>query len=138
MYIESEANLGVSPSIGRIEMVPIDDNCRSCGGEGVASGIMPLIDVSHSITDGMETYPGIPVPEIRTHLSFDDSRAHYAPGTEFQIGVMTLAANTGTADMSKRLDEVKWEMLEEWSKTKRAPEHARWMHDGSMVGHIPE
>ena len=51
---------------------------------------------------------------------------------------LELAANTGTADMSKRLDEVKWEMLEEWSQTRRAPEHARWMHDGSMVDKIPE
>lgn len=29
----------------------------------------------------------------------------------------------------KRLDEVKWAMLEEWSKTKRAPKHAAWMHE---------
>lgn len=29
----------------------------------------------------------------------------------------------------RRLDEVKWEMLEEWSRTKRAPRHAAWMHD---------
>ena len=28
----------------------------------------------------------------------------------------------------KRLDAVKWEMLEEWSKTKKAPRHADWMH----------
>jgi len=42
-----------------------------------------------------------------------------------------LAANTNTVDMNRRLDEVKWEMLNEWSKTKRAPEHARWMHDGT-------
>jgi catechol 2,3-dioxygenase-like lactoylglutathione lyase family enzyme len=28
----------------------------------------------------------------------------------------------------KRLDTVKWEMLEEWSKTKRAPKHVAWMH----------
>jgi len=27
-----------------------------------------------------------------------------------------------------RLDEVKWAMLEEWSKTKRAPKHAEWLH----------
>ncbi len=42
-----------------------------------------------------------------------------------------LAANTNTPEMDKRLDEVKWEMLEEWTKTKKAPDHARWMHDGS-------
>jgi lactoylglutathione lyase len=28
---------------------------------------------------------------------------------------------------------MKWDMLEEWSKTKRAPKHAAWMHDGSMA-----
>ena len=27
-----------------------------------------------------------------------------------------------------KLDSVKWEMLAEWSKTKRAPKHADWMH----------
>lgn len=32
------------------------------------------------------------------------------------------------ADMIKRLDEVKWEMLEEWSRTKKAPKHADWIH----------
>jgi hypothetical protein len=28
----------------------------------------------------------------------------------------------------KRLDSVKWDMLEEWSRTKRAPQHAAWLH----------
>ena len=51
---------------------------------------------------------------------------------------LELAANTGTAGMSRRLDEVKWDMLEEWSKTRRAPQHARWMHDNETAGHIPE
>ena len=32
------------------------------------------------------------------------------------------------APMLKRLDEVKWEMLEEWAKTRRAPKHADWLH----------
>jgi catechol 2,3-dioxygenase-like lactoylglutathione lyase family enzyme len=44
-----------------------------------------------------------------------------------------LAADCGTPEMYKKLDEVKWDMLEEWSKTRRAPQHARWMHDGSMA-----
>ena len=42
---------------------------------------------------------------------------------------LELAANTGTPEMYKKLDEVKWEMLEEWTKTKRAPKHAAWMHE---------
>jgi len=24
---------------------------------------------------------------------------------------------------------VKWDMLEEWSQTRRAPKHAAWMHE---------
>lgn len=42
---------------------------------------------------------------------------------------LELAVNTGTPDMYKRLDEVKWEMVEEWARTKRAPKHAAWMHE---------
>jgi len=29
----------------------------------------------------------------------------------------------------KKLDAVKWEMLEEWSRTKRAPRHAAFLHE---------
>jgi len=42
---------------------------------------------------------------------------------------LELACDTGTPDMYRKLDAVKWDMLEEWSKTKRAPKHAAWMHD---------
>ncbi|MFT6048223.1 MAG: catechol 2,3-dioxygenase-like lactoylglutathione lyase family enzyme [Arenicella sp.] len=31
-----------------------------------------------------------------------------------------------------RLDQVKWDMLEEWSKTKKAPKHAAWMHEDNF------
>ena len=43
------------------------------------------------------------------------------------------APDTGEANKLSRLDEVKWEMLEEWSKTKRAPKHAAWMHEGEFA-----
>ena len=46
---------------------------------------------------------------------------------------LELAANTATDEMFRMLDEVKWPMLEEWSQTRQAPAHARWMHDGSMA-----
>ena len=46
---------------------------------------------------------------------------------------LELAANTGTPHMAKRLDDVKWEMLNEWAKTKKAPKQAAWMHDGSYA-----
>lgn len=32
-----------------------------------------------------------------------------------------------------RLDSVKWDMLEEWSKTKRAPKQAAWMHEKELT-----
>lgn len=48
---------------------------------------------------------------------------------------LELAANTATPEMNKALDSVKWEMLDEWDRTKKAPRHARWMHDGSPVAH---
>ena len=46
---------------------------------------------------------------------------------------LELAADCGTPEMMQRLDEVKREMLEEWSRTKRAPAHAAWMHDGTYA-----
>jgi len=46
---------------------------------------------------------------------------------------LELAANTYTPEMMAKLDAVKWEMLEEWSRTKQAPQHARWMHDGTYA-----
>ncbi len=55
-----------------------------------------LVELSHIIRDGMLTYPGIPAPRIGSHLSFDESAAIYAAGTEFAIATMLLAANTGT------------------------------------------
>jgi catechol 2,3-dioxygenase-like lactoylglutathione lyase family enzyme len=40
-----------------------------------------------------------------------------------------LAADTATAEQMSRLDAVKWDMLTEWSRTKKAPRHAAWMHE---------
>ena len=42
---------------------------------------------------------------------------------------LELAVDTATPEMNTKLDKVKWEMLEEWSRTKRAPKHAAWMHE---------
>jgi kynurenine formamidase len=56
----------------------------------------PLVDLSHTISAGLVTYPGIPVPAVHPHLTREESRSHYAGGTEFAIDVITLAGNTGT------------------------------------------
>lgn len=42
---------------------------------------------------------------------------------------LELAADVGTPEMYQKLDAVKWDMLNEWAQTKRAPTHAAWMHD---------
>lgn len=57
---------------------------------------MPLIDLSHTIEDGMVTYKGLPAPLICDHLSREASRAAYDGDTEFQIGKIEMVGNTGT------------------------------------------
>ena len=44
----------------------------------------------------MITYKGLPAPVITNHMSREDSRKTYAPGTEFHIGKIEMVANTGT------------------------------------------
>ena len=55
-----------------------------------------FIDLSHTIESGMITYKGLPAPLICDHLSREQSRSIYAPGTEFQIGRIEMVSNTGT------------------------------------------
>jgi arylformamidase len=54
------------------------------------------IDLSHTVEEGMITYRGLPAPVICDFLSREQSREHYAPGTEFQIGEIRMCSNTGT------------------------------------------
>lgn len=55
-----------------------------------------LIDVSHTVEHGLVSYKGLPAPIICDYLSYEASHAHYAEGTEFQIGKIEMVANTGT------------------------------------------
>ncbi len=55
-----------------------------------------LVDVSHVVESGMITYKGLPAPLVCDFLSREQSRAHYAPGTEFHIAKIEMVANTGT------------------------------------------
>lgn len=55
-----------------------------------------VVDLSHTIEAGMITYKGLPGPEISDHMSREQSRSNYAEGTEFQIGRISMVANTGT------------------------------------------
>jgi len=55
-----------------------------------------IIDVCHTINDGMITYKVLPPPVIGANLTRERSRELYAPGTEFHIGKIEMVANTGT------------------------------------------
>ena len=55
-----------------------------------------FIDLSHTIEHGLITYNGLPAPVICDYLSREQSKEHYAPGTQFQIGKIEMVANTGT------------------------------------------
>jgi arylformamidase len=55
-----------------------------------------LIDLSHTIENGLITYKGLPAPIICDFLSREDSRKFYEEGTSFQIGKIEMVANTGT------------------------------------------
>jgi arylformamidase len=55
-----------------------------------------VVDLSHSIREGLITYPGLPAPVITPHLTREDSKGKYAPGTEFAMDVITMIGNTGT------------------------------------------
>jgi arylformamidase len=55
-----------------------------------------LIDLSHSIEDGMITYKGLPAPVICDFLSREASKAIYAEGTTFHMAMINMIGNTST------------------------------------------
>jgi len=55
-----------------------------------------FVELSHVITAGMVTYPGLPAPEVTPYLTRETSREVYAPGTEFVIDWVRMLGNTGT------------------------------------------
>ena len=54
------------------------------------------IDLSHTIEDGLITYPGMPAARVCDYLSREASREVYEAGTEFHIARIEMVANTGT------------------------------------------
>ncbi|MGX6606669.1 cyclase family protein [Micromonosporaceae bacterium Da 78-11] len=55
-----------------------------------------FVELSHVITSGMITDPKLPAPVITPHLTWADSRAIYAEGTEFSMDRITMLGQTGT------------------------------------------
>ena len=70
---------------------------------------------------------GIPVVGITDHTIFKSIYFFDPNGHRLE-----LAADTATPEQMKQLDDVKWDMLKEWSHTKRAPKHAAWMHQAEF------
>ncbi|MEV0648029.1 cyclase family protein [Phytomonospora sp. NPDC050363] len=58
--------------------------------------VRSVIDLSHPITDGMVTVPGLPAPKITDFRSHAESAPNYAPGTCFQFGHFDMVGQTGT------------------------------------------
>jgi arylformamidase len=84
----------------RLRSVQIVEEAHK-GSRGVAaaptvSSRGQFVDLSHTIDAGLVTYPGIPAPTVQPYLTREQSRSHYAAGTEFAIDVITMPGNTGT------------------------------------------
>jgi kynurenine formamidase len=84
IFPEAHKGTHVGPSDSSLVDNPLTDSARV------------LVELSHVISDGMTTYPGLPVPVITPHLTREDSRQHYAPGVEFEIDRISMVGNTGT------------------------------------------
>lgn len=69
------------------------DSSPPDGGVGAARR---LVELSHVITAGMVTLPGLPAPKISTYLSREASERTYAAGTTFEIGRISMVTNPGT------------------------------------------
>jgi kynurenine formamidase len=61
-----------------------------------SGGRPEYVELSHVIREGMVTLPNLPGPELGLQLTREASREIYAPGTEFEIGRISMVANTGT------------------------------------------
>ena len=59
-----------------------------------------LVDLSHEVENGMITYKGLPAPIICDFLSREDSRKHYAEGTEFNVGKIEMEAKLEGRNMT--------------------------------------
>ena len=64
--------------------------------EDQGRGSVRLVDLSHTVTDGMVTYKGLPGPHICDFISRERSAANYDDGSTFQIGRIEMVSNTGT------------------------------------------
>jgi arylformamidase len=55
-----------------------------------------LVDLSHTIENGLITYKGLPAPIICDYLSREHSKKIYQSPDEFHIAKIEMVGNTGT------------------------------------------
>lgn len=68
---------------------------------------------------------GVPVLGVTNHGLFHSIYFFDPNGHRLELA----CPDPDEAAILKKLDAVKWEMLEEWSQTKRAPRQAAFLHD---------
>jgi catechol 2,3-dioxygenase-like lactoylglutathione lyase family enzyme len=86
------------------------------------------VDELHATKAKLEA-AGIAVVGVTDHTIFQSIYCFDPNGHRVE-----LAADTATPGMTAKLDAVKWDMLAEWSRTRRAPRHAAWMHERELGG----
>lgn len=59
-------------------------------------GAPRVVDLSHPITDGMRSYPGIPGPAISAFLTHEQSRSRYDGQCELTFSHVDIVAGVGT------------------------------------------
>ncbi|MEV4637687.1 cyclase family protein [Actinoplanes sp. NPDC049548] len=86
--------------VDRVELTRIrvfaDRHLGTPGGPSERRPRTRWVELSHVISAGLTTYPGLPGPVITPHLTREASRAVYAEGTEFAMDTITMVGNTGT------------------------------------------
>jgi arylformamidase len=58
--------------------------------------VVRFIEVSHRITAGMKTCPGLPEPKVDVIIDYASSRERYGGKAEFLIASLHVCGNTGT------------------------------------------
>ena len=71
---------------------------------------------------------GIPVLGVTDHSLFHSIYFFDPNGHRIELA----CPDPNEEEKLARLDAVKWAMLEEWSETRRAPQHAAWLHQAEL------
>ncbi|WP_437773325.1 cyclase family protein [Arthrobacter sp. KNU40] len=66
---------------------------------------MTLIDLSHPLEHGVETFPGYPTPVMRHHITYEESHGQIAEGREFCADLITFVGGSSTyMDSPRHMD----------------------------------